>query len=119
MNHGNTEIVEYMLYLAKLCVVEQVAMDPKNRDKDFNLGNATDAIDFFELATDHLDTAIKEEVGRDALFLEKCKYHEAMTDKFNTTGKSPMELSSTPSGQKILDKINAKVAQAMTEKYGG
>ena len=31
-------------------------------------------------------------------------------DKYNRTGKSPMELSSTPEGQLILNKINEKVA---------
>ena len=41
---------------------------------------------------------------------ERIHDHNLLMDKYNRTGKSPMELSSTPEGQLILNKINEKVA---------
>ena len=65
-----------------------------------------------------LSNAINQEMDRDSLFLEKCNYHNSLLRKFNKTGKSPMELSSTIEGQKQLDIINAKIGSAMIKKYG-
>tara|TARA_R110002020_G_scaffold421993_1_gene631189 strand:- start:1810 stop:2037 length:228 start_codon:yes stop_codon:yes gene_type:complete len=65
-----------------------------------------------------LERAIQEEVDSDSLFLEKCAFHQEQMDKFNDTGKSPMELADTPAGQVILDAINARVSAAMIAKYG-
>ena len=69
-------------------------------------------------ARNSLVRAIRKEVERDSSFLEKCNYHEKMMVKFNTTGKSPMELAETEAGQKLLDKINANVSRAMVERFG-
>ena len=66
-----------------------------------------------------LQKAINAEIKRDASFMDKCNFHQAMMDKFNKTGLSPMQLADTPEGQAKLDIINRQVSDAMVEKFGG
>jgi len=64
------------------------------------------------------EKALLKEVNRIPSFAERCHWHEKMSEKFNSTGKSPMELSESIDGQKILDAINEKVSASMIKKFG-
>ena len=53
----------------------------------------------------------------DPLFDEKCTYHQELMDQF-LGGQIPMRLADTKEGQAKLDIINAKVSNAMIERFG-
>jgi hypothetical protein len=65
-----------------------------------------------------LEKAITELRERDTRFDDKIAYWNYLSDKFNTTGLSPMQLSKTLEGRTKLDVIKEKVSAAMIAKYG-
>jgi len=64
-----------------------------------------------------LATQMDECREADPLFDEKCTYHQELMDQF-LGGQIPMRLADTKEGQAKLDIINAKVSNAMIERFG-